>query len=180
MYTRQRDALLEQLLVETWAVSPSGTPVLRAVQTMLDRSFSVVLESQNAILSGSASVSVHNTNWESRRWDDDADDSSGASGSSGRSVQIAGERFFSVNSLLTLFDNVNSLISVSIILNSCSMDDEHLFTHHSLKQVPFLLGGACGADALHRVVDAFNTFNSRACQVIYFCLSFVLALTLRV
>jgi len=125
-YTRQRDALLRQMLDETWSVVPPGTLQIRNVQSVLDRSFAAVasatsdgaLSSSTVPAVGSSSAVLSNSaGWEARRWDDEDDDASGAGAAGGgRALQIGGERFFAVSSLLALLDIVNAVLAVRSVM----------------------------------------------------------------
>jgi hypothetical protein len=151
------------------AAPSAAAAAKRAAQTLIDRAFAAhatgasaataVSSSANSVV-GAADSSASTSTWEARRWDEDEDDgsasgasslsssssaaaSSSASASAARTLTIGGDRFFVTPTVLTLIEHLGALLAV-----------------------PASLGGACGADALHRAVDSCNAFNSRACQLV--------------
>lgn len=162
-HVRQKEALHQLLLAETWVSAPP-TP---AAQLLLDRAFVPALA---AGASGAAAAhAAHAADgvvmgpdgrpvWEARRWDEDdeADVAAGGAGgaagaaaagvgsrSAKKTLLAGGERFFVVGSVLVLLEQLGALVAM-----------------------PFSLRGAVGAEALQRCVDALNHFNSRACQLV--------------
>ncbi len=92
--------------------------------------------------------------WDAKRWDDDDDDEidpnkrrprdpNAPPPATSRAARLGGERFYAVATAQQLVEMVAAFL-----------------------RVPIALGGACGPEALHRIVDLLSVFNSRSCQLV--------------